>query len=96
LEELTRFDLAEANGTLYVVVESELLPPDNAVVVIPLLPDYPSVRHLNPLIEINGRPLVLATRLIVGVRRSALRRIGTAADQADRITRAIDVLLAGV
>lgn len=30
-----------------VVVESELLPLDPAVVVIPLLPDYPAVKDLN-------------------------------------------------
>jgi toxin CcdB len=96
LDRLTRFDVAEANGTLYVVIESDLLPPDTAVVVIPLLADYPKVRNLNPVIDVASRQLVLATRLIVGVRRSALRRIGTVADQADRITRAVDVLMAGV
>ena len=32
MEELSRFDVAEYNGVLMVVVESELLPPDPAVV----------------------------------------------------------------
>jgi toxin CcdB len=96
LESLNRFDVVEYNGILAVIVESTLLPRDPSIVVIPLLPDYPVIRHLNPEIAVNGRRLVLATRLIGAARRSALRRIGTVADQADRITRAIDVLLAGV
>jgi toxin CcdB len=96
LEYLSRFDLAEFAGTTVVIVESDLLPRDSAVVVIPLLPDYPKVRYLNPVIYADGRQLVLATRLIVGVRRAALRRTGSVASQADHITRAVDVLLPGV
>jgi toxin CcdB len=30
-----------------VVIESNLLPPDPAVVVIPLLSGYPAVKHVN-------------------------------------------------
>ncbi len=96
MAELSRFDIAEYGGIAMVVVESSLLPPDPAVVVIPLLPDYPAVKHLNPVIFHDGRDLVLATRLIAAVRRSALRRSGSAADQGDRITRAIDVLISGI
>lgn len=94
--ELRRFDVAEHGGHLMVVVESDLLPPDPAVVVIPLLPDYPAVRLLNPVIRHEGRDLVLATRLIAAVRRSSVQRRGTVADQGDRITRAVDVLMGGV
>jgi toxin CcdB len=96
LEELSRFDVAEWNGVSMVVVESDLLPPDPAVVVIPLLADYPAVRHLNPKLRHDDRRLVLATRLIAAVRRSSLRRTGTVADQGDLVTRAVDVLMAGV
>ena len=35
MESLTRYDVAEYNGVKMVVVESDLLPPDPAVVVIP-------------------------------------------------------------
>lgn len=94
--ELSRFDVAEHGGVLMVVVESDLLPPDPAVVVIPLLPGYPAVRFLNPVIRHGGRDLVLATRLIAAVRRSRLQRRGNVADQGDRITRAVDVLMGGV
>ena len=80
-----------------VVIESDLLPADAAVVVvIPLLPDYPAVRHLNPEIVLEGRSLILATRLIAAVRRNSLRRVGNVADHADRIIRAVYVLMSGV
>ena len=93
---LTRFDVAEYNGVSMVVVESDLLPPDASVVVIPLLSGYPAVQHLNPELRHNGRRLILATRLIAAVRRSRLKRTGNVADQGDLITRAVDVLMAGV
>ncbi len=96
MEPLRRFDIAEHLGVAMVVVESDLLPPDPAVVVIPLLPDYPIVQYLNPLIRHGDRRLVLATRLIGAVRRSSLRRAGSAAHQGDAITRAVDVLMGGV
>jgi toxin CcdB len=96
VECLTRYDVAEYNGVKMVVVESDLLPPDPAVVVIPLLTDYPAVKDLNPELVLNGQCWVLATRLIAAVRRSKLRRVGNVADQGDRINRAVDVLMAGV
>ncbi len=96
MESLTRFDVAEYNGVSMVVVESDLLPLDASVVVIPLLSGYPAVRHLNPELQHDGRHLVLATRLIAAVRRSSLHRTGSVADQGDVIIRAVDVLMAGV
>ncbi|MBO9408597.1 CcdB family protein [Shimia sp. R9_1] len=96
MEKLTRYDVAEYNGVSMVIVESYLLPPDAAVVVIPLLTDYPAVRLLNPEIVHNGARFILATRLIASVHRPSLRRTGTVKDQSDRILRAMDVLLSGV
>ena len=96
MECLTRYDVAEYNGVKMVVVESDLLPPDPAVVVIPLLTDYPAVKDLNPELVLDGQCWVFATRLIAAVRRSKLRRVGNVADQGDRINRAVDVLMAGV
>lgn len=66
------------------------------MVVIPLLEDYPVIRHLNPDFVYRGRNLILATRLIAAVRRSAIRRIGSLSNEGDRITRAVDVLMAGI
>lgn len=96
MERLTRYDVAEYSGVKMVVVESDLLPPDPAVVVIPLLADYPAVKDLNPVLVHDGQSWVLATRLIAAVWRSSLRRVGSVADQGDRINRAVDVLMAGV
>ncbi|WP_370398849.1 CcdB family protein [Sulfitobacter sp. JB4-11] len=96
MEGLKRFDIAVHGDIAMVVVESDLLPPDPAVVVIPLLPDYPAVTHLNPTIQLGERRLVLATRLIAAVRRSGLQAAGSAADEGDRIIRAVDILMSGV
>lgn len=96
MERLRRFDIAEHRGVAMVVVEGDFLPPDPAVVVIPLLPDYPAAGGLNPEIFHGERRLVLATRLIAAVRRNALRRTGTATAQGDDILRAVDVLMGGV
>lgn len=96
MDQLRRFDVADYRGVAMVVIESDILPPDPSVVVIPLLPDYPAVRHLNPEIRHDDHDLVLATRLIAAVRRSGLRRTGSVADQGDLVTRAIDILMGGV
>jgi toxin CcdB len=64
--------------------------------VIRLLSDDPAVSRLNPEIVHDGRRYILATRLIAAVRRARLRRTGDVTDQGDEITRAIDVLIAGV
>lgn len=96
METLTRFDIAEYNGMLMVVIESHLLPPDPSVVVIPLLRDYPAIRYLNPEIDHDGMRLILGTRLIVAVRRAALRKVGHIREQGDRVTRAVDILMSGL
>jgi toxin CcdB len=96
MERLNRYDVAEFNGVKMVVVESDLLPQDPAVVVIPLLAEYPAVKDLNPELEHDGKRWVLATRLIAAVRRSSLRRAGSVANQSDKIHRAVDVLMSGV
>lgn len=96
MERLNRFDIAAFGDVHMVVVESALLPPVPSIVVIPLLTDYPPVRHLNPVIAFDGTELVLATRLIAAVRRSRLRYVGEVSEQGDLVTRAIDVLMGGI
>jgi toxin CcdB len=54
------------------------------------------VKNLNPELSLDGQHWVLATRLIAAVRRTSLRRVGSVADQADPINRAVDVLMSGV
>ncbi|MGL1834075.1 CcdB family protein [Rhodocyclaceae bacterium SMB388] len=96
MERLNRYSVAEYKGVVMVVVESELLPPDPAVVVIPLLPDYPAVKGLNPEIFHDGKRLILATRLISAVRRANVRCVGSVSGQGDSINRAVDILMSGV
>lgn len=96
MERLNRFDIVAWGNARMVVIESDLLPPDPAVVVIPLVRDYPAVKYLNPVIETEEGDFVLATRLIGTVRWARLRHIGTANSQGEAITRAIDVLMGGV
>jgi len=93
---LNRYDVAVFKGVAMVVVESDLLPPDPAVVVMPLLQDYPAVAQLNPVVRFDGQHLVLATRLIAAVPRAALRKAGSVADQGDEVLRAVEILLTGV
>ena len=93
---LKRHDIAAYGDVLMVIVESDLLPPDPAVVVIPLLRDYPAVAQLNPVIRHGGGEYFLATRLIAAVRRSSLRKEGNGSQHADDITRAIDLLMSGI
>ena len=93
---LTRNDVVTQAGELFVVLESELLPPLPTIVVVPLVEDYPVVEGLNPTIRFDGHSYILATRLVIPVRRSGLRHIGDVEDQGDIITRAVDVMMAGV
>lgn len=95
MEEISRFDIVEAGGTLYVVVESDILPPDTSVVVVPLLKGYPALPRLNPVIAFEGETYILATRLIVAVIRPALTVVGSAQAQGDEIARALDMLFYG-
>ncbi len=96
MAQLTRFDVAQYRDVKMVVVESNLLPADPAIVVIPLLINYPAVKDLNPEILFHDSRLILATRLIAAVRRASLRRVGSVADQGGLIIRAVDVLMSGV
>ena len=96
MERLDRFDVVAFGRTLNVVIESALLPPTPAVVVIPLALDYPFVRFLNPFITFERERYVLATRLITPVRRARVRKRGDVREQDDIITRAVDVMMAGV
>ncbi len=45
---MSRFDIAAHGDAAMAVVENNLLPPDSAIVVIPLLSGYTAIRLLNP------------------------------------------------
>lgn len=94
---MNQFDVIDVQGSLGVVVESDLLSPGRTVVAIPLIADYPAGRLLNPTIRVDGAPYVLATRLVAAIPKASARHTGfDAADHRDDITRAIDVMVSGV
>lgn len=95
MERLSRYDIVRFRDQYAVVVESDLLAPDDVIVCVPLVKDYPAVVGLNPVIDVEGAPCVLATRLIASVRRRHLVRVGDATRSGDQIMRALDILLTG-
>lgn len=94
---MNQFDVIDVQGSLGVIVESHLLAPDKTVVAIPLMTDYPAARLLNPIIEIEGVPYVLATRLIASIPKGLAKPIGAnVSESRDEIIRAIDVMISGI
>ena len=81
-------------------VQMDLLEALTTRVVVPLLPlaaiGTPAKR-INPVFEIDGEPLVMATQLIAAVPLSELGQpAGTLSPCRTQIVEAIDVLLSGV
>ncbi|TIP87503.1 MAG: plasmid maintenance protein CcdB, partial [Mesorhizobium sp.] len=68
---MARYDVfAGREGSYLLDVQSDLLDDFKTRVVIPLLPTTmtpPPMRKLHPLVEINGRKMVVATHLIATV-----------------------------
>ena len=69
------FDLHRIDGGLVVDVQSDLLEPFSTRVVIPLValkaaPQAP--RRLNPVLDVAGSPLILATHLLAALPRAEL------------------------
>ena len=86
-------------GGLVVDVQSDLLDPFETRVVVPLLdlehaPRAP--RRLNPILEVDGRPMILATHLIAALPRAELGLpTGSLAHERDAIRTALDMLFTG-
>ena len=94
---MNQFDVIDVQGSLGVVVESDLLAPTRTVVAIPLMAEYPAARMLNPTIPVDGVPRILATRLIASVPKGLAKPTGqNAAEYRDEIIRAIDVMISGI
>lgn len=89
-----------AEGTLVVILQSDLLAPMRTRVVAPLLPADRSGRPMPPLtpeIEIEGAAYLLMPQLAATLTLAELGdRVGTAAHRRDEITRAVDALLGGI
>jgi hypothetical protein len=67
-----QFSVVRLGAAVGVVVDSDLLPKDQSVVVIPLVEGLPRAWALNPIINVAGRPRVLHTRATAAVRADAL------------------------
>lgn len=99
---MARFDVyARADGPGFLLdLQSDLLDPLNTRVVAPLLPKDSAPRpaaHLNPVFTIDGVEHVLVTQFLSAVPKSLLRSPkDTLSDQADRITRAVDMVFQGI
>ena len=72
----------------------------NTRVVVPLIPISISpkpAQRLNPVFEIGGERLVMATQYMAAVPLKELRpKVSSLADRRDEIVRAIDVLMSGI
>ena len=98
---MARFDIFENKGGAgYLLdVQSDLLSGLNTRVVVPLLPQSsaPSpAQRLNPVFNIEGQEVVMATQYMAAVSEGELRAgAGSLAEQQDEISSALDMLFLG-
>lgn len=98
---MARFDVFENDGGAgYLLdVQSDLLHGLNTRVVVPLLPKpfAPSpAQRLNPVFNIEGQELVMATQYMAAVPGRELRSgVGNLAEHHDEISAALDMLFLG-
>lgn len=98
---MARFDIFRNDGGAgYLLdVQSDLLSGLNTRVVVPLLPrsSAPSpAQRLNPVFEVGGEVLLMATQFISAVPERELRvRAGSLVQQHDEISSALDMLFLG-
>lgn len=98
---MARFDVFQNKGGAgYLLdVQSDLLNGLNTRVVVPLLPKSaaPSpAQRLNPMLEVEGQELMMATQFMAAVPQSELRvGAGSLADQQHEISAALDMLFLG-
>lgn len=92
------YHLPETGGYL-LDVQTDLMEVLDTRVVVPLVPEGAVrvvARAMNPRVEIEGAPFVLATQLLAAVPATMLRtpRANLSA-RAEEITRALDLVLHG-
>lgn len=98
---MARFDVfRNEGGAGYLLdVQSNLLSGLNTRVVVPLLPrsSAPSPAHrLNPVFEVEGQGVLMATQFISAVPERELRvRAGSLDQKHDEISSALDMLFLG-
>ena len=96
---MARFDVYRVDGEFYIDIQTNLLPSFGSRLVVPLvsadLPVHP-YRKLHPLLEVDGRRLVMATHLMTSVpERSLGSPIWSLRDSYDEIIAAIDMIFLG-
>lgn len=95
---MARFEVYRlADGGIVLDCQSNLLDDIGTRFVVPLVPDGatpPHNPHLNPNFRISDQDLTMVTQFATTIRTKELRsRIGSLADEHERIIRAVDVLL---
>lgn len=94
---MRQFSVVRRGAAIGVVVDSDLLPKQRSVVVIPLIEGFPRAGALNPSFVAAGRERTLHTRGITTAPVGALHDVGESLDDhRDAILRAIDILIGGV
>ncbi|MGY6631583.1 MAG: CcdB family protein [Wenzhouxiangella sp.] len=98
---MARFDIFEIEGEAgYLLdVQSDLLSGLNTRVVVPLLPksSAPSpAQRLNPVFNVEGQELVMATQYMAAVPEGELRSgVGSLAERQAEISAALDMVFLG-
>lgn len=98
---MARFDVFENKGGagFLLDVQSDLLSGLNTRVVVPLLPKAtaPSpAQRLNPVFNIEGQEVVMATQYLAAVSEGELRSgVGSLVEQQNEISAALDMLFLG-
>lgn len=98
---MARYDLFAGpyEGSYLLDVQTNLLDHLRSRVVVPLLPAAdvpPPVRRLNPVFEIGGRRVVMATHLIGAVSNAELGEPGAnLGEHHDEVVAALDMLFQG-
>lgn len=96
---MARYDVFLLEGSYLLDVQTDLIEHLATRVVVPLLPVTiapPAVRKLNPVFEVHGRKLVMATPLAGAISRSELgENVANLARHHEEITAALDMLFRG-
>ena len=96
---MARFDVYCGKVGFVLDVQADLLDFMTTRIVVPLLAANrvpQPIRHLNPLLSMEGQEMVMATHLLSTMRRTEMGvKRASLAHEADAITRALDTALQG-
>ncbi len=99
---MARFDVyaLKRGGALVVDCQADLLDELKTRVVLPLIAESEApkpARHLNPAFNVGGERYVLMTQFLSAVEvRELGRKVGSLAEDGERVLAALDFLLTGV